>query len=88
MVSSGADPSPGEPPGDSGECQQHQKTIPGASAGLTKEEHDYLYQQNTVYDDDLMLTILTKCILNDPDINLVTILEIMLYYYTFRETHT
>ena len=32
VVSSAADPPPGEPPGDPGESQQHQKTIPGASA--------------------------------------------------------
>ena len=48
VVSSGADPPPGEPPGDPGEYQQQQTTIPGASAGLTQEEYDYLYQQTTV----------------------------------------
>ena len=54
VVSSGADPPPGEPPGDPGEYQQHQQTIPGASAGLTPEEYDYLYQQKKVYDDDMI----------------------------------
>ena len=60
VVSSGADPPPGEPPGDPGEYQQHQQTIPGASAGLIPEEYDYLYQQKQVYDDDMMYKTTTK----------------------------
>ena len=65
VVTSGAEPPPGEPPGDPGEYQQHQKTIIGASAGLTQEEYDYLYQQKKVYNDDMMYTILNKFILSD-----------------------
>ena len=68
VVSSGADPPPGTPPGDPGEYQ-HQKTTPGASAGLTQEKYDYLYQQTTVHDNDMMYTILNKC-QPDTDINL------------------
>ena len=67
VVSNGADPSPGEPSGEFREYQ-HQKTIPSTSAELTREEHGYLYQQQKVYDDDMMYTILTKCMSTDTNI--------------------
>ena len=67
FVSSGGDPPPGTPQGDPGVYQQHEKTIPGASAELTEEEHDYLYQEQKVYDDDMMDTILNKFTTTDTD---------------------
>ena len=43
-VASGADHPPGKSPGDPIDRQQNQnkKTVPGASAGLTHDEYDYL----------------------------------------------
>ena len=67
VVSSGADPKPGKPTGDPGEYHQPKKTIPGVSAGLTQEEHDYLYQQKTVFDEDMMDTIPNKFTATDTD---------------------
>ena len=58
-------------PGDPGEYQHHQKATPGASAVLTHEEYDHLYQQKTEYDDDMMYKTTTKKTdaINDDDNN-------------------